>query len=163
MSKRICMYPGSFDPVTNGHMDIIRRAGALFDEVIVAIMHNPDKTGCFPWEKRAEMLKKACHDLKNVRIVTSTGLTAELAKEMGACTLVRGIRNHQDLDNENAMAQINGMLTENLDTIYFPAAVDKNSISSTFVRQLAGFGADISPFVPNEVREDVISAFQANK
>ena len=159
MSKRICMFPGSFDPVTCGHMDIISRAARLFDEVIVAVMYNPEKKGCFSWEKRVEMLEKACKKLQNVRIVSSAGLTAVCAKEMGACTLVRGVRNQLDLENENDMAHINGMLVEGLDTVYLPAKLDKSNISSTYVRQLASFGADITPFVPEEVREDIITAF----
>ena len=159
MNKRICMFPGSFDPVTNGHMDIIRRAAVLFDEVIVAVMHNPEKKGTFPWEKRVEMLKKACKTFANVRIASSAGLTAVFASEMGACALVRGVRNAQDLQNENDMAHINAMLVEGLETVYLPASPDKSNISSTFVRQLASFGADITPFVPMEVRNDIVSAF----
>lgn len=160
MSKRICMFPGSFDPVTNGHMDIIRRAARLFDEVIVAVMHNPEKKGCFPWEMRVEMLEKACRDIKNVRVASSTGLTAVFAKEMGACVLVRGVRNQLDLENENDMAHINGMLVEEMETVYLPASLEKSNISSTYVRQLASFGADITPFVPMEVRDDIIRTFQ---
>lgn len=159
MNKRICMFPGSFDPVTKGHVDIIRRAARLFDEVIVAVMHNPEKKGCFPWDKRVEMLEKACKDIENVRIASSTGLTAVFAKEMGACALVRGVRNQLDLESENDMAHINGMLVEGLETIYLPASLEKSNISSTYVRQLASFGADITPFVPMEVQDDIIRAF----
>lgn len=159
MKHRICMYPGSFDPVTNGHMDIIRRAAKLFDEVVVAVMHNPEKKGCFNPEKRVDMLEKACSKMENVRIVTSNGLTAALAKELGACALVRGIRNLQDLESENDMAHINAMLGDGLETIYLPASLDKSHISSTFVRQMAGFGADITPFVPSEIRKDILFAF----
>lgn len=159
MSKRVCMFPGSFDPVTNGHMDIIRRAARLFDEVIVAVMYNPDKKGCFPLEKRVEMLEKACKSIGNVRIASSDGLTAVFAREMGACTLVRGVRNQLDLESENDMAHINAMLVNGLDTVYLPASLEKSNISSTYVRQLASFGADISSFVPAEVLEDIASAF----
>lgn len=159
MSKRICMFPGSFDPVTNGHMDIIRRAAGLFDEVIVAVMYNPEKKGCFSWEKRVEMLEKACKEIRNVQVTSSTGLTAVFAKKMGACVLIRGVRNQLDLESENDMAHINRMLAEGLETIYLPASLEKSNISSTYVRQLASFGADISPFVPEEVREEIIAAF----
>lgn len=159
MSKRICMFPGSFDPVTNGHMDIIRRAAGLFDEVIVAVMYNPEKKGCFSWEKRVEMLEKACKEIRNVQVASSTGLTAVFAKKMGACVLIRGVRNQLDLESENDMAHINRMLAEGLETIYLPASLEKSNISSTYVRQLASFGADISPFVPEEVREEIIAAF----
>lgn len=159
MKKRIGMYPGSFDPVTKGHMNIIERAAKLFDEVIVAVMYNPEKQGLFSFEKRVEMLEKACRGMENVRIVSSPGLTAELAKQLGACALIRGVRNQLDLENENDMAHLNGMLAPGLDTVYFPAQLEKSNISSTYVRQLASFHADISPFVPAEVLDDITSAF----
>ncbi len=160
MAKKIVMYPGSFDPVTKGHQNIIRRAGALFDEVIVAVMVNPEKKGCFPFEKRVEMLKKVCTGMENVRVIHAEGLTALRAKEMGVCALVRGVRNVSDLETENAMAHINGKLAEGLDTIYLPAAEDKGHISSTYVRQLASFGADVKDYVPEEVLNDIKAAFE---
>ncbi len=159
MKKRIGMYPGSFDPVTKGHMNIIERAVRLFDEVVVAVMYNPEKQGTFPFEKRVEMLKKACAGMKNVRIVSSCGLTAELARQENVCALIRGVRNQLDLESENDMAHLNSLLAPGLDTIYFPAELEKSNISSTYVRQLASFHADIAPFVPAEVLDDVTSAF----
>lgn len=160
MKKTIVMFPGSFDPVTRGHMDIIRRAARMFDRVIVAVMVNPEKRGCFPFEKRVEMLEKACSEMKNVSVIHATGLTAEVAKEMNVTALVRGVRNVSDLEAENAMAHINGQLVDGLDTVYFPATMDKSNISSTFVRQLASYGADISAYVPEEVLDDIKSAFE---
>lgn len=160
MKKTIVMFPGSFDPVTRGHMDIIRRAARMFDRVIVAVMVNPEKRGCFPFEKRIEMLEKACSEMKNVSVIHATGLTAEVAKEMNVTALVRGVRNVSDLEAENAMAHINGQLVDGLDTVYFPATMDKSNISSTFVRQLASYGADVSAYVPEEVLDDIKSAFE---
>ncbi|MBR3904432.1 MAG: pantetheine-phosphate adenylyltransferase [Clostridia bacterium] len=160
MKKTIVMFPGSFDPVTRGHMDIIRRAARMFDRVIVAVMVNPEKRGCFPFEKRVEMLEKACSEMKNVSVIHATGLTAEVAREMNVTALVRGVRNVSDLEAENAMAHINGQLVDGLDTVYFPATMDKSNISSTFVRQLASYGADISAYVPEEVLDDIKSAFE---
>lgn len=160
MKKTIVMFPGSFDPVTRGHMDIIRRAARMFDKVIVAVMVNPEKRGCFPFEKRVEMLEKACAGLNNVHVIHATGLTAEVAREMNVTALVRGVRNVSDLEAENAMAHINGQLVDGLDTVYFPATMDKSNISSTFVRQLASYGADISAYVPEEVLDDIKSAFE---
>ncbi|MBR6809789.1 MAG: pantetheine-phosphate adenylyltransferase [Clostridia bacterium] len=160
MKKTIVMFPGSFDPVTRGHMDIIRRAARMFDRVIVAVMVNPEKRGCFPFEKRVEMLEKACSEMKNVSVIHATGLTAEAAREMNVTALVRGVRNVSDLEAENAMAHINGQLVDGLDTVYFPATMDKSNISSTFVRQLASYGADISAYVPEEVLDDIKSAFE---
>lgn len=160
MKKTIVMFPGSFDPVTRGHMDIIRRAARMFDRVIVAVMVNPEKKGCFSFEKRIEMLEKACAGLNNVHVIHATGLTAEVAREMNVTALVRGVRNVSDLEAENAMAHINGQLVDGLDTVYFPATMDKSNISSTFVRQLASYGADISAYVPEEVLDDIKSAFE---
>lgn len=160
MKKTIVMFPGSFDPVTRGHMDIIRRAARMFDRVIVAVMVNPEKRGCFPFEKRVEMLEKACSEMKNVSVIHAMGLTAEAAREMNVTALVRGVRNVSDLEAENAMAHINGQLVDGLDTVYFPATMDKSNISSTFVRQLASYGADISAYVPEEVLDDIKSAFE---
>ena len=141
-------------------MDIIRRAARMFDRVIVAVMVNPEKRGCFPFEKRVEMLEKACSEMKNVSVIHATGLTAEVAREMNVTALVRGVRNVSDLEAENAMAHINGQLVDGLDTVYFPATMDKSNISSTFVRQLASYGADISAYVPEEVLDDIKSAFE---
>lgn len=160
MKKTIVMFPGSFDPVTRGHMDIIRRAARMFDRVIVAVMVNPEKKGCFSFEKRIEMLEKACAGLNNVNVIHATGLTAEAAREMNVTALVRGVRNVSDLEAENAMAHINGQLVDGLDTVYFPATMDKSNISSTFVRQLASYDADVSAYVPEEVLDDIKSAFE---
>lgn len=159
MGKKIGMYPGSFDPVTLGHADVIHRAANVFDELIVAVMVNPEKQGCFPFEKRVEMLEKVCEGLKNVKVIHAQGLTAEVARQHKVCALVRGVRNMSDLETENAMAHINGRIVPGLDTVYFPAAQDKGFISSTYVRQLAAYGADVSEYVPKEVLSDVIAAF----
>lgn len=159
MSKKIGMYAGSFDPVTKGHLNIIKRALGIFDEMIVAVMYNPEKQGTFSFEKRVEMLEKVCRGMERVRIVSSDGLTAALAREMGVSALVRGVRNARDLETENEMAHINRMLAPGLDTVYFPAEADTSSISSSYVRQLASFGADIAPFVPAEVLDDIRSKF----
>ncbi len=159
MKERIGMYPGSFDPVTCGHLDIIERAGRIFDRVIVAVMVNPEKQGCFPFQKRVEMLEKVCAGLTNVSVIQSAGLTADVAREHHVCALIRGVRTMGDLEAENAMAQINKDLLPGLDTVYFPADADKGHISSSYVRQLAAFGADISKYVPPEVLEDIKQHF----
>lgn len=159
MSAKTGMYPGSFDPVTNGHMDIIRRAARVFGRVIVAVMINPDKQGCFPVEERVAMLEKACKGLENVEIKTSSGLTAEAARAWGADVLVRGVRTVGDLENENAMARINAAIIPGLDTVYFPASGETGHISSTYVRQLASFGADIKEYVPWEILDDIKKHF----
>ena len=159
MSNLRCLYPGSFDPVTLGHMDMIRRAARIFDTVVVGVLHNPDKQGCFPVEKRVDMLKKACRGLKHVEIIAYDGLLARFTREQDICVVVRGVRGGADLESETAMARINGQLHPGLETVLLPAAPDKEQISASMVRQLAAFGADISPYVPAEALPDILAAF----
>ena len=155
----VCLYPGSFDPVTNGHMDIIRRAAGMFDTLVVGVLHNPEKTGCFPVEKRVALLEKACRELPNVRVIAYGGLLADLAREQGILTVVRGVRGAADLESEMQMARINRRLCPGLETILLPASPDCQEISASLVRQLASFGADLSPFVPQEALPDILAAF----
>ena len=159
MSVSRCLYPGSFDPVTNGHMDIIRRAAGLFDQVIVGVLHNPEKRGCFPVEKRVEMLKKACRGLPNVEVISYGGLLADLTRERGIPVVVRGVRGTTDLESETAMARINHQMNPGLETIFLPASSQAEEISASMVRQLAAFGADLSAYVPPCVIEDIREGF----
>lgn len=161
MEKKRCLYPGSFDPPTLGHLDIIRRAAAIFDEVVVGVLHNPEKQGCFPVEKRLEMLKKACEGIENVRFVSFGGLTAELARQMEITVLVRGVRGMCDLESESAQAHINRQLNPDLETIFFPASPGMTLVSSTSVRQLAFFGAPLDAYLPAQILEDVKARFYA--
>lgn len=159
MGERICLYPGSFDPVTRGHMDIIARAANIFDQVVVGVLHNPDKRGCFPVEKRVEMLMKACAKLENVRIIAYGGLLAQLTREENIRVVVRGVRGVADLESETMMARINHQLNPDLETIFLPASPENGEISASMVRQLAAFGADLSAYVPSEVLPDILAAF----
>ena len=161
MGKSQCLYPGSFDPVTLGHMDIITRAARIFDRVVVGVLHNPEKKGCFPVEKRVEMLEKACEGLTNVRVIAYGGLLAQLTKEMNISVVVRGVRTMADLESENAMARINRQLNPRLETIYLPASPELCQVSASMVRQLAQFGADISPYVPAQALPDITAAFHS--
>lgn len=157
----VCLYPGSFDPVTLGHMDMIRRASKLFDSVIVGVLYNPDKQGCFPPEKRVEMLEKACRGIPNARVIRYGGLLAELTKEMGVSVVIRGIRGGADLESEMTMARINRQLNPDLETLFLPADPACQEISASMVRQLALFGADLTPFVPQEALPDILAAFDS--
>ena len=159
MKLSCCLYPGSFDPVTLGHMDIIRRAARIFDVVYVGVLCNPDKKGCFPIEKRVDMLKKACYDIPEVQVLSYNGLLARLTEEKEIPVVVRGVRGVSDLESESAMARINHHLNPNLDTFFLPASSGKEEISGSMVRQLAAFGADLSNFVPCEVLPDILAAF----
>ncbi len=163
MSAKRCLYPGSFDPVTCGHMDIIRRAAGMFDEVIVGVLHNPDKRGCFSVEERVDMLRRACAGLPNVQVIAHGGLLAELTRSMEIPVVVRGVRGAADLEMEATMARINRQLNPAQETIFLPAAPELTDVSASMVRQLAAFGADISPYVPKEVLSEVTAAFSSQK
>lgn len=159
MAQRKCLYPGSFDPVTNGHMDIIARAAFLFDEVYVAVLRHVGKTGCFTVPERLAMLKSACAGLDNVHIISFEGLTVDLAREMGIHVLIRGVRGASDVENEMTMARANRTLMPTLETLLLPATPERETISSTLVREIALFGGDISAFVPPVVQAAMVKHF----
>ena len=160
MSDTRCLYPGSFDPVTLGHMDVIRRAAKIFGHVVVGVLHNPDKQGCFPVEKRVELLRRACEEMDNVEIISYGGLLADLTRESGISVVIRGVRGVSDLENETMMARINHQLNPELETVFLPASPEHQEISASMVRQLASFGADLSSYVPARVLPDVLAAFR---
>lgn len=159
MGNGRCLYPGSFDPVTNGHMDIISRAAAIFDELVVGVLHNPEKHGLFTPAERVAMLKKACEPFANVRIIQYGGLLVELTKEMDIHVVVRGIRGVTDMESEVAMARANRILSPDIETVFLPATPMTGAISASLVRQIAQFGGDISGFVPAQVLSDVENRF----
>lgn len=154
---RRMMYPGSFDPVTRGHLDIITRASALCDELIVAVLHNPDKRGAIPVKARVALLQKACAHLPNVRVAARGGLTVDCAKEFGADCLVRGVRPLSDFETEYSMAQMNRMLG-GVETLLMTTSETCAGISSSIVRQIASFGGDIDSLVPEGLAQDIRAA-----
>ena len=160
MNNSRCLYPGSFDPVTLGHLDIIRRAAAIFDTVVVGVLHNPEKKGCFSVEQRVDMLQRACRDMPNVQVISYGGLLAQLTKETDISVVVRGVRGVADLESETAMARINHQLNPALETLFLPASPEMGEISASMVRQLAAFGADLSAYVPQEALPVILAAFQ---
>ena len=153
--NRICVYPGSFDPVTLGHMDIIRRAAAIFDEVVVAVLHNPAKTGRFPVGKRLELLQKACEGIANVRLDSFDGLLVDYMRAQGASVVVRGLRTAQDFESEFQMAQLNRTMAPGVETLFLPASPQVGCFSSSAVREIGMFGGDLSPFVPACIVQEV--------
>ena len=144
---RTMLYPGSFDPVTRGHMDIIERASRLCDRLVVAVLHNPDKRGALAVEERVRLLKKACAALPNVEVIARGGLTIECAAEVGAQAIVRGVRPLGDFEPEYQMAQINRALG-GVETLMMTTSEELASISSSIVRQIAAFGGEIGGLVP---------------
>ncbi|MBE6804421.1 MAG: pantetheine-phosphate adenylyltransferase [Clostridia bacterium] len=155
MKTVIC--PGSFDPVTNGHLDIIRRSSKLFDKVIVVVMKNPSKTNfCFTPEERADLICRCIKDFPNVEVDIYEGLLAEYAREKGAVAVVKGLRAVSDFEYEFQQAQMNKKLNENLETVFINTRVENLYLSSSAVKQICELGGDISDFVPQEIRDDIV-------
>ena len=149
------IYPGSFDPVTYGHIDIIKRASGITDELIVGVLQNKAKSPLFSVEERVTMLREVTKDLKNVKIIPFEGLLIDFAEEMNAKTIVRGLRAITDFEYELQMSQTNRKLNSDIETIFLTTSLDYSYLSSTTVKEVASFGGDISQFVPESVAEKV--------
>ncbi len=150
-----CVFPGSFDPVTRGHMDLISRAAGIFDRVTVTVMVNVHKKGTIPTEKRIELLKEACGELENVRVDRWDGLLADYMREKGERVIIRGVRGAGEYDSEMISSGINRMLNPEIETLLMPASEGKNGVSSSAVREIAAFGGDISAFVPEGMADKI--------
>ena len=159
MSKRnmrIAIYPGSFDPVTLGHLDIIRRASGLFDRLIVAVMHNQNKKPMFSVEERMEMLRRTTAGLPNVEIESFGGLLADYAREKGAHILLKGLRAVSDFEYEFQMALANRKLNADLDTVFLMTSSEYMYLSSSVVKDIAVHGGSVAGFVPDEIVQDIV-------
>ena len=154
------IYPGSFDPVTLGHLDIIKRASKIFDELIVGVLNNNSKSPLFSVEKRVKMLNDVVKDLPNVKVMSFEGLLVDFARKVDAQIIVRGLRAVTDFEYELQMFQTNTVLNENVDTIFFTTSLEYAYLSSSTVREAAYFGADISKFVPESVVQQVYDKFK---
>jgi len=141
------IYPGTFDPITNGHTDLVKRAAKLFDEVILAIAYNPNKKPFFELEQRVEIAKSVLAEHKNVTILGFSGLLADLAKEHNAQVLVRGVRAVSDFEFEFQLASMNRRLNKGLETVFLTPAENNSFISSSLVKDVAIHGGDVSEFV----------------
>ncbi|MDR0897872.1 MAG: pantetheine-phosphate adenylyltransferase [Oscillospiraceae bacterium] len=149
------LYPGSFDPVTIGHLDIIERAAALFDRLLVGVLHNPGKPGgLFTVPERLELLRLATAHLGNVEVVAHAGLLVDAVKALGADAVLRGVRGFADWENEAAMAAVNRRIGE-VETLLLPASPGVGAVSARWVREIGQFGGDISALVPEAVAEKV--------
>ncbi len=155
MTKRIAVYPGSFDPVTFGHLDIIKRASEMVDELIVAVLVNKAKTPLFSADERVKMLRTVTKDIGNVRVESFSGLSVDFARKEGAEFLVRGLRAITDFEYELQMAQTNRIMAPDVDTIFLTTNLKFAYLSSTTVREVASYGGDISRFVPPEIAKAV--------
>ncbi len=152
----LCVFPGSFDPVTVGHMDLIGRAAGMFDSVTVAVMVNISKNGMIPYEERVRILRKACAKFPNVQVELWKGLLADYLREHPSTVVVRSVRNAGEAELEIRTAAINRRLFPGAETLLIPASADLADISSSAVREIAGFGGDIREFVPKSVYREIM-------
>lgn len=152
---RICVFPGSFDPVTAGHLDVIARASAIFDSVFVTVMVNPGKQGALSVKDRILLLQKACRRFENVAVDQWDGLLADYMRELNARVLIRGVRTCSEFEHEYTAALINRDLNEQIETLLLPSDPGLSHVSSSMVKEIAAFGGDISAFVPKECLQDI--------
>ncbi len=157
------VYPGSFDPVTNGHLDIIRRASAQFDEVIVGVLQNSQKTPLFSVEERVNMIKSITSDIPNVSVRSFEGLSVNFVRACGAQVIIRGLRAITDFEYELQMAQTNRVMAPDIDTMFLITSLEYAYLSSTTVKEVASFGEDLDKFVPPVVAEALRGKFLGNK
>ena len=157
---KIAVCPGSFDPVTFGHLDIIRRASALFDKVIVLVTQNPEKQTLFSPQERSELIRRVTGDLRNVSVDTHTGLLVDYLKAHHADVIVKGLRAMSDFEYEFQMALTNRQLYPDAETVFLTTSLERMYLSSSVVKQIARFGGDISALVPADIIPDVQNKFR---
>ncbi len=150
-NQKIALYPGSFDPITNGHLDVLERASAMFDKVVIAVLNNPEKKPFLDTQTRVELIKEATKNLKNVSVDYFNGLTVEYARKIQAKFLIRGLRTITDFEYEVQLCQTNQVIAPDIDTVFLSTKPEHNFISSSIVRELSHYKTDISKFVPKNV------------
>ena len=160
---KIAIYPGSFDPVTSGHLNIIRRASSIFDKLIVCVMVNAGKKPMFAQQERTDLIRRVTEDLPNVEVDCSDELLAEYAKRKGSCVIVKGLRAGSDFENEFQMALINHKINPNLDTMFLTAESQFMYLSSSTVKELGSYGVDLSDFLPEEIIPDFQERIKKNR
>ncbi len=158
MKERIAVYPGSFDPVTSGHLDIIRRSAKLFDKIIVVVMSNYRKIGSYAFtvDERVDFIKRCTKDIPNVSVDSYMGLLADYAKQKNAVAVVKGLRAVSDFEDEFQQALINKKLNESTETVFMAADTEHMFLSSSMIKQVCMLGGDISLFIPAEISKDII-------
>lgn len=157
------IYPGTFDPITNGHTDLIERAGRLFDEVVVAIAYNPKKSPLLTLDERCELVAAATAHLPNVTVTGFSNLLAEFVKEQGASVILRGLRAVSDFEYEFQLADMNRRLAPDVESVFLTPANHLSYISSTLIREIASLGGDVSEFVDPEVERALKRKFAVNQ
>lgn len=157
------VYPGSFDPVTYGHVDIIKRAAKVVDELIIGVLVNSEKTPMFSMEERCSMLSESVGNISNVKIESFEGLTVNFARKNGATVIIRGLRAVTDFENEMQLAQTNHSIDSDIDTLFLTTSLEYAFLSSTIVKEIAYYGSDISKLVPETVAVRLRQKFNNNK
>ena len=151
---KIAIYPGSFDPITSGHLNIIQRAARIFDKVIVCVMVNSGKNPMFTREERVDLIRRVTADIPNVEVDSSTELLADYARRKGSCVIVKGLRASSDFENEFQMAMINHKINAELDTMFLTAESQYMYLSSSTVKELGRYKVDLSDFLPQSIIPD---------
>lgn len=151
---KIAIYPGSFDPITSGHLNIIRRAANIFDRLVVCVMVNSAKSPMFTQQERVDMIRSVVSDIPNVEVDASGELLAEYARRKGSCVIVKGLRAGSDFENEFQMALINHKINPDLDTMFLTSEHQYMYLSSSTVKELGSYGVDLSDFLPSEIIPD---------
>ena len=155
------VYPGSFDPVTNGHLDIITRASRLVDELVVAVMVNPSKSHLFTLEQRQDMIREVCSGLPNVSVSTFSGLLVHYLDEVNIPIIIKGLRAISDFESEFQMAALNTTLDKRVETLFMMTAIENAFLSSSMVRQIAKLRGPVADMVPNVVNQRLVEQFGA--
>jgi pantetheine-phosphate adenylyltransferase len=159
--NRVIVYPGTFDPITCGHEDLVRRALSLFDGVIVAVAENTPKVPCFSLDERVELAKLALSDLENVRVEPFSGLLVDFVRSQGACMVLRGLRAVSDFEYEFQLAGMNRRLAPEMETVFLTPAEQHMFVSASMVREIARLRGDVRPFVPPIVAERLAAKYQS--
>ncbi len=157
------VYPGSFDPITFGHIDIIERSAKMVDELVIAVLRNSAKNSLFSLEERVNMIKEVTKDLPNVKVETFDGLLVDYMRQIDATIIIRGLRAVTDFEYELQIAQMNHVLKENAETIFLMTSLQYSYLSSSLVKEIASYGGDISKFVPNELIERIYTKYNVNR
>lgn len=160
---KIAIYPGSFDPVTSGHLNIIRRAAGIFDKLIVCVMVNAGKNPMFTLQERVAFIRRITQDLPNVEVDCSSELLAEYAKRKGSCVVVKGLRAGSDFENEFTMAMVNRKINPELDTMFLTAEHQYMYLSSSTVKELGSYDVDLSEFLPEQIIPDFQKKIKENR
>ncbi|GEN95999.1 pantetheine-phosphate adenylyltransferase [Pediococcus ethanolidurans] len=157
---KIAVFPGSFDPLTNGHLNIIKRASKLFDELVIAVAVNTSKSALFSSEEKVHLIDEAVKDLANVRVITVQGLTVDLFKNLKATTLVRGLRDEEDYRYERQIAEMNHQLENSVETVFLMARPQDTYVASSIIKEIVKMHGDISKFVPQNVVQPLTDKFK---